>query len=85
VFERFSQRPAGTIGVSSITAVKIRFGETKSGSARNQAVLNKFLFPLVVMPFDLEAATHYGMMRAMLDQCGAPHRRPEKPDRGPPS
>ena len=71
VFERFHQHPAGTIGVSSITAAELQFGVTKSGSTRNQAALNKFLLPLEVMPFVPQAATHYGMLRAMLEQCGS--------------
>ncbi|MFZ1574828.1 MAG: type II toxin-antitoxin system VapC family toxin, partial [Chromatiaceae bacterium] len=71
VFERFHQHPAGTIGVSSITAAELQFGVTKSGSTRNQAALDRFLLPLEVMPFNLETAIHYGMPQVMLEQSGS--------------
>ena len=72
VFERFRQHPAGTIGVSSITAAELHFGVTKSGSARNQAALDKFLLPLEMMPFDAAAASRYGLVRTDLEQRGSP-------------
>lgn len=72
VFERFRLHPAGSIGVSSITAAELNFGITKSGSARNRAALDKFLAPLEVMPFDQEAALKYGAVRAALELRGTP-------------
>ena len=72
VFERFRQHPAGTIAVSSITAAELHFGVTKSGSARNQAALDKFLLPLAMMPFDAAAASRYGLVRSDLERRGLP-------------
>ena len=56
----------GDVAVSSITGAELAFGVAKSGSARNQDALEKFLAPLEVLPFDAAAMYAYGTLRAQL-------------------
>jgi tRNA(fMet)-specific endonuclease VapC len=72
VLDRLAEHPLGAVGVSSITAAELAFGVAKSGSQRNRHVLEKFLAPLEVAPFDLEAMWAYGRLRAALEQKGRP-------------
>ena len=72
VIERFRKYHAGDIGISAITAAELAFGVAKSGSARNQEALEKFLAPIEIMPFDEDAFWRYGEIRAMLEKNGTP-------------
>ena len=62
----------GDVAVSSITGAELAFGIAKSGSARNQDALEKFLAPLEVLPFDAAAMYAYGTLRAQLQARGLP-------------
>ena len=62
----------GDVAVSSITGAELAFGVAKSGSARNQDALEKFLAPLEVLPFDAAAMYAYGTLRAELQARGQP-------------
>ena len=62
----------GDVAVSSITGAELAFGVAKSGSARNQDALEKFLAPLEVLPFDAAAMYAYGTLRAQLQARGQP-------------
>lgn len=62
----------GDVAVSSITGAELAFGVAKSGSARNQDALEKFLAPLEVLPFDAAAMYAYGTLRAQLQARGLP-------------
>ena len=62
----------GDVAVSSITGAELAFGVAKSGSARNQDALEKFLAPLDVLPFDAAAMYAYGTLRAQLQARGQP-------------
>lgn len=72
VFEHFAGRRMGEIGISSITGAELSFGVAKSGSAKNQAALDKFLAPLEVLPFDEPAMRRYGGLRTELERQGRP-------------
>ena len=72
VFDRFDQLRMNEIGISSITAAELDFGVAKSRSPRNRAALDKFLAPLDILPFDEQAAHHYGILRARLEALGKP-------------
>lgn len=63
---RFTAHPPGDVGISSITAAELTFSVERSGSARNRAALEKFLWPLEIADFDLRAAWRYGTVRAEL-------------------
>ena len=62
----------GDVAVSSITGAELAFGVAKSGSARNQDALEKFLAPLEVLPFDAAAMVAYGTLRAQMQARGQP-------------
>lgn len=72
VFERFAGLGYGQVGISSITGAELCFGVSKSGSARNQRALDKFLAPLELRPFDDDAMRQYGNLRAELEARGTP-------------
>lgn len=72
VFEHFAGLVYGQVGISSITGAELCFGVAKSGSARNQSALDKFLAPLEVAPFDDAAMRRYGKLRAHLEARGTP-------------
>lgn len=72
VAERFAEYPADAIGLSSITLAELRYGVSKSGSAKNAAVLEAFIEPLEVLPFGAEATLQYGSLRAKLERLGKP-------------
>jgi tRNA(fMet)-specific endonuclease VapC len=72
VFEHFVGKPYGQVAISSITGAELSFGVAKSGSARNQQALDKFLAPLEILPFDGAAMHRYGELRADLERTGRP-------------
>lgn len=70
VYEKFRQHRMGDIAISSVTAAELAFGVEKSGSARNRQILEKFLAPLEILPFDAECIWHYATVRNQLQQKG---------------
>ncbi|MDO4244858.1 MAG: type II toxin-antitoxin system VapC family toxin [Deinococcus sp.] len=72
VAEKFAQHPPDAVGLSSITLAELRYGVTKSGSAKNAAVLEAFIQPLEIVPFDAEATRYYGSLRSLLEKQGTP-------------
>lgn len=64
-------RHAGHMAISSITVAELVHGAEKSQfPARNLNVVDDFCSRLVVLPYTLEAAYHYGSIRAALEQNG---------------
>jgi tRNA(fMet)-specific endonuclease VapC len=63
----------GQVGISSITLGELSFGAAKS-NRREQAnsALAEFLLALEVAPFEAEAASGYGDVRASLAKRGTP-------------
>lgn len=72
VFRHFDGLSVGDIAISSITGAELAHGVAKSGSPRNQQALDKFLTPLDILPFDMQAMQHYGRLRAQLERQGMP-------------
>lgn len=63
----------GDVGISSITAAELYAGVFKSAAPeRNRVALIEFMAPLEVLPFDADAAVHYGKLRADLESRGVP-------------
>ncbi len=66
-------RNQGRMAVSAITVAELVHGAEKSQfPARNLGVVEDFCSRLTVLPYTLEAAYHYGAIRAMLEQGGQP-------------
>ena len=73
VFERFRSISLGEIGTSSITLSELNYGVMKSAlPEKNKLALAQFLVPLEILPFNEDAATAYGRIRADLENKGTP-------------
>ncbi len=63
----------GEVGISSITYAELRFGVENSGRIEeNMDLLERFLLPLEIVPFDAEAGRQYGRIRTELKRSGCP-------------
>ena len=73
VRKHFEQFAPGDIAISSITVAELHYGVVKSAAReKNALALEAFLLPLVITPFDTEAAFVYGRIRAELERQGKP-------------
>lgn len=73
VLKKFTQFEVGDICISSVTLAELMFGVQKSHhQQKNKAALEEFTSPLEILPFDEEAAAHYGYVRAYLEKKGTP-------------
>ncbi|MGA2222941.1 MAG: type II toxin-antitoxin system VapC family toxin [Syntrophobacteraceae bacterium] len=61
--------------VSAITVCELEYGASKSSNPeKNRQSLIKFLAPFEICPFNEQAASHYGDIRAHLEKGGKPIR-----------
>ncbi|MBS9423131.1 type II toxin-antitoxin system tRNA(fMet)-specific endonuclease VapC [Photorhabdus caribbeanensis] len=59
------------MAISTITLAELIFGAEKSGNPeRNLAVIEDFASRLTILPYDEQAAFHYGNIRASLEKIG---------------
>jgi tRNA(fMet)-specific endonuclease VapC len=73
VLRRFERFEVGEIGVSSVTVAELHYGAEKSSRPeQNLEALGRFLLPLEVAAFEVEAAVAYGRIRATLERAGTP-------------
>ena len=73
IIERFKKTEISQIGISSITLSELLYGVSKSSRPlQNQIALSQFVAPLEIMPYDDEAAQHYGDLRVGLEKQGTP-------------
>lgn len=72
VLAQFLAHENDGLGISAITASELYWGVRKSGSERNMQALEKFLAPLMVMDYGVQAARAYGDLRAALERKGTP-------------
>ena len=73
VLARLRGFAAGEVGISAVTYAELRYGiENSARPTENLAVLERFVLPLEIPPFDAEAARHYGRIRSALRQAGTP-------------
>ncbi len=69
--ERLRSYAIGEVGISAITYAELRFGvENSARPAENIALLERFLLPLEIMPFDGAAGLCYGRLRTELKRVG---------------
>lgn len=72
ILEVFNRRH-GHMAVSAVTVAELIHGAEKSAyPARNLGVVEDFLSRLAALPYTIEAAYHYGSIRAALEQTGQP-------------
>ncbi len=73
VIERFLQTEISQIGISSITLSELLFGVAKSSKPdQNKIALTQFIAPIEILPYDDQAAEHYGDLRTHLEKQGKP-------------
>ncbi|MCA9289576.1 MAG: type II toxin-antitoxin system VapC family toxin [Phycisphaerales bacterium] len=73
VLARLRRRRIGTIGLSAVTLAELHDGVARSRDPeRNAIALAHFCAPLVVCPFDADAAAAHGTVRRGLEQTGQP-------------
>lgn len=73
VIEKLVQFPPQELGISAIVVSELRYGVAKSSQpARNEQLLNTFLLPFEIVPYDEAAAEAYGTIRAALEKRGQP-------------
>ncbi len=71
VLSKFKSLSIGDIGISTVTLAELRYGVAKSlHRQKNQHALDEFISPLEILPFDTNAADHYGDIRAQLQKQG---------------
>jgi len=64
---------AARMAISSITVAELLHGAEKSSRvSENLDVIEDFCSRLVVLPYGLKAARHYGAIRAALEKRGQP-------------
>jgi tRNA(fMet)-specific endonuclease VapC len=72
VAERIGKVGEEQVCTSIIVAAELRYGATKSGSARLSGQLEAVLGVLAVLPFETPAEAAYGLLRMRLEQAGRP-------------
>ena len=73
VRKHFQNVTPGDVHISSITIAELQYGVEKSAAKeKNTLALEAFLLPLVILPFDLDAACVYGKIRTLLERQGTP-------------
>ncbi|GAA4336966.1 tRNA(fMet)-specific endonuclease VapC [Pigmentiphaga soli] len=72
VLHRFNQQHE-RMALSVITLAELLHGAEKSSDPpRNLRVVEDFCSRLVILPYDMDAAAHYGDIRAALERQGRP-------------
>lgn len=72
VRERFVEH-FGHIAISAVVLGELKFGVEKSDRPQASGeALAAFLKNLAVLPFDVDAAAHFGELRASLERAGTP-------------
>lgn len=73
VFANLRKLSPDSVGISAITEAELRFGMSNSRKPQhNHLILDEFLGPFQIMPFDSSAAAHYGEIRSHLKRSGEP-------------
>ena len=71
VIDRLKSCGIGDVAVSSITIAELEYGAAKSSRPdQNREALVAFASPLEILPFDDQAALHYGDIRVCLERSG---------------
>ncbi len=73
VIKKFKKVNIGEVGVSTVTISELQYGVAKSQQRKkNQSRLNEFIAPLILLPYDSDAAKTYGDIRYSLEKVGHP-------------
>ena len=70
--ERFNEL-SEQLCISTITLAELHFGVEKSARVtQNRNIVEEFVARLEIQPFSVDAAAHYGQIRAALERAGQP-------------
>ena len=73
IVEKLMQFSPQELGISAIVVSELQYGVAKSSqSERNRQLLDAFLRPFQIVPYDAAAAEAYGLIRADLEKKGQP-------------
>ena len=73
VRRRAVQVPMAQLAISTVTEGELRYGTARRpDAARLQTIVDEFLIRMTILPWDSEAAQHYGQIRAALERQGQP-------------
>jgi len=73
VIEKLTQFSPQDLGISAIVISELQYGVAKSSQPeRNRQLLDAFLRPFQIVPYDEAAAEAYGIIRADLEKKGQP-------------
>jgi tRNA(fMet)-specific endonuclease VapC len=73
VRRRIVQVPMAQLAISAVTEGELRYGVAQRPDATSlQAIVGEFLLRMTILPWDSEAAQHYGQIRAALEREGQP-------------
>ncbi len=73
VRRRLVRVPMAQVAISAVTEGELRYGVARRvGATRLETVVEEFLLRVTILPWDSEAARHYGQLRAALEREGTP-------------
>ena len=73
VRRRLARHPMSEIAVSSVTEGELSYGLARNPEAvRLRTLVDEFLLRVTILPWDSDAAQHYGEVRASLERIGQP-------------
>jgi tRNA(fMet)-specific endonuclease VapC len=71
VIQKVKEFSPSDLVISAITVCELEYGASKSTNPeKNRQTLVKFLAPFEICPFNEQAASHYGDIRAHLERSG---------------
>jgi tRNA(fMet)-specific endonuclease VapC len=71
VRRRIVQVPMARLAISAVTEGELRYGVARRpDAARLRTIVDEFLLRMTILPWDSEAAQHYGQIRAALEREG---------------
>ena len=63
--------PMAQLAISAVTEGELRYGvERRLDATHLRSIVNEFLLRVTILPWDSEAARHYGKIRAALEREG---------------
>jgi tRNA(fMet)-specific endonuclease VapC len=72
VTQKLLETKPSQVCISSLTLAELRFGAERRGSRRLHRLISDFISPLLVAPFDADAADRFAKIGAVLASEGTP-------------
>jgi tRNA(fMet)-specific endonuclease VapC len=72
VAKRLAAAARSNVGISAVTLAELRFGASRRNSTRLHSFIDEFTANVRVLPFDADAARHFGLLAAALADVGTP-------------